>query len=125
MILTHFLVLFKVNTTFGQFLNRKGEKFDWDNNKLSKLEVKKDPSKMIHPNISAELPGVELQRNLTTPSRVTVRKGPNPTERSAAARVTAGLDAPPNKDATTRGVDDAPAAEGSDDADQGVDGGLS
>ena len=76
---------------------------------------------MIHPNILAELPGIELQRNLTTPSRVTVRKDPNPTERAAAARVAAGLDAPPNKDATTRGVDDAPAAEGSDDADQGVE----
>ena len=43
-----------------QFLNRKGEKFDWDDDELSDLEVKTEPSKMIHPDISAELPGMEL-----------------------------------------------------------------
>ena len=39
-----------------QFLNRKEKKFDWENYKLSDLEVKKDPIKMIHPDIPAELP---------------------------------------------------------------------
>ena len=61
-----------------QFLNRKGENFDWGNVKLSKLKVEKNPSKMIHPDILAELSGIEFQRNLTTPSRVTVRREPHP-----------------------------------------------
>ena len=56
-----------------QFLNRKGKKFDWDNDELSDLEVKKDPSKMIHPDIPEYLPGIELERERNTPSRVTVR----------------------------------------------------
>ena len=34
-----------------QFFNRKGKKFDWDNDELSNLEVKKDPIKTIHPDI--------------------------------------------------------------------------
>ena len=103
-----------------QFLNRKGEKFDWDDDELSELEVKTEPSKMIHPDILAELPGMELQRDYNTPSRVTVRSGPTPTEQAAAAEIAAGLDAPYENSAETRGVDDAPAAEVSDDADQGV-----
>ena len=111
-----------------QFLNRKGEKFDWDNDDLDDLEVKKDPSKLIHPDVLAEFPGMELQRDQNTPSRVTVRtepnpvrKEPDPTKQAAAARVAAGLDAPPEASATTRGVDDAAhAADGTGDADQGV-----
>ena len=100
-----------------QFLNRKGETFDWDNDELSDLEVKTDPSEMIHPNIMAELPGIELQRDRTTPSRVTVRSGTSPTKQAAAARISAGLGAPPADSAATKGVDNAPTAEGSDDAD--------
>ena len=42
-----------------QFLNRKGEKFDWDDDELSDLEVKTEPSKMIHPDISVEFPGMD------------------------------------------------------------------
>ena len=52
-----------------QFLNRKGEKFDWDNDKMSDLEVKTDPSKMIHPDLLAELPGIDFQRDRTNPSQ--------------------------------------------------------
>ena len=55
-----------------QFLNRKGKKFDWDNDELSELEAKKDPLKIIHPDIPAELPGIELEHDHNTPSRVTV-----------------------------------------------------
>ena len=104
-----------------QFLNRKGEKFDWDNDEMSDLEVKTDPSKMIHPNISAELPGIELQRDRTNPSRVTVRSGPTPTKQAAASRISVGLDAPLVDSAATIGVNDAPVAESSDDANQKVE----
>ena len=63
-----------------QFLNRRGKKFDWGNDKLSDLEVKNDPLKMIHPDIPAELPGIELERDHYTPSQVTVRSKPSVTE---------------------------------------------
>ena len=104
-----------------QSLNRKGKKFDWDNDKLFDLEVKKNQSKMIHPDILAELTGIELRLNLVTPSPVTVRKEQSPTKQAAAARIAAGPDVPPADSAATRGVDDAPAADGSDNVDQGVE----
>ena len=53
-----------------KFLNRSEKKFDWDNDKLSEIEVKEDQSKMIHPNVPAEIPGIELESNLAAPSRV-------------------------------------------------------
>ena len=100
-----------------QFLNRKKrEKFDWDNDKLSNLEVKTDPYKMIHPNISGKLPRSELERDHTTPSQGTVSSGPRATNQASAARISAGLDAPLTDSAATKGVNGAHAAEGSDDA---------
>ena len=42
-----------------QFLNRKGKKFNWENDELSDLEVNKDPIKMIQPDIPAEMPGIK------------------------------------------------------------------
>ena len=103
-----------------QFLIRTGKKFDWDNDKLSNLEVIKDPLKMIHPDIPVELPGIDLERDRNTPSRVTVHSKTIVTEQAAAARISAGLDAPPEDSAVTRGVEDAPSTEGRDDADEGV-----
>ena len=103
-----------------QFLNRKGKKFEWYNDELSNLEVKKDPSKMIHPDIPAELPGIELERDRNTPSRVTVRIKPSVTEQASSARISAGLDVPPEDSAVTIGVYDAHATDGNDNADQGV-----
>ena len=43
-----------------QFLNRKGKRFNWDNDELSDLEVIKDPLKTIHPDITEELPGIKV-----------------------------------------------------------------
>ena len=104
-----------------KLLNRKGNKFDWDKDKLSNLEVKKDPLKIIHPDIPEELPGIEFERDHNTPSRVTVRSKPSVTKQAAAARISAGVDEPPEDSTVTRGVDDATATNGSDDADQGVE----
>ena len=104
-----------------QFLKRKGKTFDWDNDEPSDLEVKKDPIKMIHPDIPAELPGIKLERDLNTPSRVTVRSKPSVAEQAAAARISAGLDAPREDRAMTRGVDDAPTTDGGDNTDKGVE----
>ena len=103
-----------------QFLNRKGKKFNWDNNKLSDLEVKEDQLKMIHPNIPVELPGIELGINWTALLRLIVRNKSAAAEQASAARIYAGLDAPPGYGAGARGVDDAPDANGNGDADQGV-----
>ena len=103
-----------------QFLNRKGKKFDWDNNKLYDLEVKKDPIKMIHPDIPVEFPKIKLEHDFNSLSRVTVCSKPSVTKQSAAARISAGLDVPHEDSAVTRGVDDAPATDGGDNADQGV-----
>ena len=88
---------------------------------VSNLEVKIDPIKMIHPDIQAELPGIKLERDLNTPSRVKVRSKPSVTEQAAAARISSGLDAPGEDSAVTRGVNDAPATDGGDNTDQGVE----
>ena len=75
---------------------------------------------MIHPDIPAELPGIKLERDLHTPSRVTFRCKPSVTEQEAAARISDGLDAPHEDNAMTRGVDDAPATDSSYNIDEGV-----
>ena len=75
---------------------------------------------MIHPDIPAELPGIKLERDLHTPSRVTVRRKPSVTEQAAAARISAGLDVPHEDNAMTRGLDDAPTTDGGDNTDEGV-----
>ena len=76
-----------------KFLNWSGKNFDLDNNELSKLEVTEDQSKMIHPTIPAEIPGIELESDLATPSRVQVRSDkPDMADRSSAAGVSAGID---------------------------------
>ena len=96
-----------------QFLNRKGKKFDCNNDELSDL---------IHPNIPADLPGINLKRDLHTPSRGTICRKPSVTEQAASARIAAGLDAPQEDNATTRGVDDAPATYGGNNTNEGVTG---
>ena len=76
---------------------------------------------MIHPDIPAELPGIKLERDLNTPSRVTVRSKPSVIKQAADARISAGLDAPREDSAVTRGVDDTPAKDGGYKTDQGVE----
>ena len=75
---------------------------------------------MIDPDIPAELPGIKLEQDLHTPSRVTVRRKPSVTEQAEAARITAGLDAPHKDNTMTRGVDDAPATDGGENTNEGV-----
>ena len=67
---------------------------------------------MIHPDIPAELPGIKLERDLNTSSRLTVHNKLSVTEQAADARISAGLDAPREDSAVTRGVDDAPVTNG-------------
>ena len=42
-------------------MNRKGEKFDWDNNNLADLKAVDEHPKLVHPDIIAEIPGGETQ----------------------------------------------------------------
>ena len=51
---------------------------------------------------------------------MTVSRKPSVTGQAAAARISAGLDAPHEDSAVTRGVYNAPAMDGGDNADQGV-----
>ena len=44
-----------------KFLNRKGEKFDWDNDDLSEIEMAKKEPKLVQPNFIAEIPGIEVE----------------------------------------------------------------
>ena len=44
-----------------QIRNRHGGNFDWDNDDMSALEVTTELLKMIHPDMVANLPGIELE----------------------------------------------------------------
>ena len=40
-------------------MNRKGEKFDWDNDDLADLQAVDKQQKLVHPDIISEIPWVE------------------------------------------------------------------
>ena len=44
-----------------KFLNRKEEKFDWDNNDLKEIEMADKEPKSVQPNFIAEIPGFEVE----------------------------------------------------------------
>merc|ERR1712194_877818 len=44
-----------------KFLNRNGEKFDWENNDLANLETNRTEEKLEHPDFIAEIPGIETE----------------------------------------------------------------
>ena len=46
-----------------KFLNRKGEKFDWDNEDLTEIEMADKEPKLVQPNFIAEIPGIEVESN--------------------------------------------------------------
>ena len=77
---------------------------------------------MIHPNIPAEIPGIEIESDLMA-SRVQVCSNkPDMADRASAARSSAGLNDDTVPDTETRGVDIAPYTSKvlNDDADPGV-----
>ena len=75
---------------------------------------------MMHPDIPAEMPGINLERDLHTPSRMMICRKPSVTEQAAAARISAGLDAPQEDNAKTIGVDDSPSTDGGNNTNEGV-----
>ena len=42
-------------------MNQKGETFDWDNGDLADLKAVNEQPKLVHPDIIAEIPGVETE----------------------------------------------------------------
>ena len=75
-----------------QFLNRHEEKFDWDNDDLSKLEVTTEHPKMIHPDMVANLPGIELESDFPIMAVLTSVNLPDIMTQLTATRINAGLD---------------------------------
>ena len=77
-------------------MNRKGETFDRDNGVLAELKSVKEQPKLLHPDIIAEVPGVETEDMYDTII------GPTPTgdeekpqlyaEHALRARKNVGLD---------------------------------
>ena len=86
-------------------MNRKGEKFDWDNDDLADLTAVNEQPKLVHPDIIAEIPGVETQDmydNVIGPIPIGEEEKPSSyAERALVARRNAGLDT----DDQARGVD--------------------
>ena len=86
-------------------MNRKGEKFDWDNDDLADLTAVNEQPKLVHPDIIAEIPGVETQDmydNVIGPIPIGEEEKPSSyAERALMARRNAGLDT----DDQARGVD--------------------
>ena len=87
-----------------QFCNRHGGKFDWDNDDLSELEVTTDLPKMIHPDMVANLPGLELESVFPTPETPPPDKKPDTMTQLAAARLNYGLDEDHEANIETIGV---------------------
>ena len=44
-----------------EFLNRNGEKFDWEDDDLAEIEVKTKEEKLVQPDFIAEIPGIPLE----------------------------------------------------------------
>ena len=93
-------------------MNRKNEKFDWDNDDLSEIKAVTNQPKLINPGIMAEFPGIETEEMVddteTGPTSDQEEK-PSPATRAKTARVNAGLDDDDQRQA--RGVNDEKASD--------------
>ena len=88
-----------------EFLNRNGEKFDWDNDDLSDLEVANEQPKLVDRGV-ADIPEDAASKGsdeeLGGPP--TVKEKPSYVTRAVAARRRAGLDVEPEP-RQSRGVE--------------------
>ena len=91
-----------------EFLNRNGEKFDWENDDLAEIEVKTKEEKLVQPDFIAEIPGIPLEsdyQEIQPPNTSSqVQKMPA-AQRTAAARKNAGRDMQMTTQIKPRGVD--------------------
>ena len=69
---------------------------NWDNNNLADLKAVNDQPKLIHPDIIAEIPGVETEdmyNNVIDPTPISNKEKPTSyTEHALRAHKNAGLD---------------------------------
>ena len=72
------------------FLNRNGEKFDWENDDLSELEVVSEQPKLVDPGVAEILLAAEPKEELGGSHEV--KEKPSYVTRAVAARRHAGLD---------------------------------
>ena len=78
-----------------EFLNRNGEKFDWENDDLAEIEVQTVEEKRVQPDLITEIPGIPLESDyLKIQPPQTSNQVPKipAAQRSAATRKKAGRD---------------------------------
>ena len=78
-----------------EFLNRNGEKFDWENDDLAEIEVKAKEEKLVHPNFIAEIPGITREsdyQEIEPPNAITQIPKVPAAQRTEEARKNAGRD---------------------------------
>ena len=102
----------QLTTDSIQFLNRMGEKFDWENDKVETIQVvRSEPEKVQRDHVvPSEIPGIEIEDDYVAVQGPAVEpepdKEPMDVRRLAlAARANAGLGEADAHLATTRGVD--------------------
>ena len=91
-------------------MNRKEEKFDWDNDNLTEIKMDDKEPKLVQPDFIAEIPGIEVESNYEPII------GPKPNtepevkssyvERTKNAHKIAGRNTDVVKQSKARGVDD-------------------
>ena len=115
-----------------KFINRNGEKFDWDNDDLGEIEVLVKEPKLIQPDFIAEIPGIDMD---STYYKIIGPKpdeeqdvNPSISERAAATRRNTGLETDVDVHVMTRGVDDdieeTPVDEVDNESNDESDGGV-
>ena len=112
-----------------QFLNKMGEKFDWENDEVETLQVvRSEPEKVQRDHVvPAEIPGIEIEDDYVAVQGPAVEletdKEPMDIRRLAlTTRVTAGLGEADAHLNTTRGVDEHGAHDDTPTIDQTGDG---
>ena len=77
-------------------MNRRGEKFDWDNDDLVDLQAVNEQPKLVHPDIISEIPGVEttnMYNRIIGPTLLDEKEEPlSYAKRAAKACMNTGLD---------------------------------
>ena len=87
---------------------------------MSELEVTTELPNMIHPDIVANLPGIELESDFTRPAVPASGEKPDIMTQLAAARLNAGLGNEPEANIEPRGLIYTPDMSLRDDVDPGV-----
>ena len=89
-----------------KFLNRNGEKFDWENDDLANLEADRTEEKLVYPDFITEIPWLKTEtdyEDIVGHQSASQEYKPTVAQRVAAARQSAGRDR--NVTVTSRGVD--------------------